>query len=51
MTREDDAGSETTDEHTADDTLPTWGDLFTRGEAIGATESEIRERLRSRRDA
>lgn len=30
--------------------LPTWADLFTRGEAVGATEAEVRETLRGRRN-
>jgi hypothetical protein len=29
---------------------PTWADLFARGEAVGATEAEVRDALRSRRD-
>jgi hypothetical protein len=35
----------------SDDTLPTWPDLFARGEAVGASEADVRESLRSRRDA
>jgi hypothetical protein len=51
VSREDDAETETTDEHTADATLPTWADLFARGEAVGATDAEVRETLRGHRDA
>jgi hypothetical protein len=50
VSREDDAEGETTGEHAADATLPTWADLFARGEAVGATEADVRERLRSHRD-
>ena len=38
------------DATSTDDALPTWGDLFARGEAVGATETEVRETVRGRRD-
>jgi hypothetical protein len=51
VSREDDAGSETADEHATDATPPTWADLFARGAAVGTTEAEVRETLRGRRGA
>jgi hypothetical protein len=40
-----------TDGDSQDSDPPTWADLFARGAAVGATEREVRETLRSRRDA
>jgi hypothetical protein len=39
-----------TDGDSEDGDTSTWADLFARGAAVGATEREVRETLRSRRD-
>ncbi|MFC5367996.1 hypothetical protein [Salinirubrum litoreum] len=51
MSRDGESKEANAGEVNSDDTPPTWADLFARGGAVGASETEIRETLRSRRDA